>query len=482
MRARRFGWPAVRRVEVGAAAAVGTAAGLAAIAGDWRVFACFSAAALSIPSAWRLLSNPKTWVPLFFVCAWLLPPLPVPLGDSGPHPALVVAGVGLLLGVLRLDQWWLRANSLNGALGALVLAMALSIPSAVFYSGLTVAVGSAARLALFGISAYVFWSASQGPDRLSFGDARRVAALLFLTGTAAALFGCVDFFYQLPAPAGYGPQFVWLDSGVYRRAQGLFYEASTLGNFCAFFLVMIAVALVQRREERIVPTWALVAAAPVFGAALLASYSRASVIAVAVACATLGFLERRRWATWRALAALVTSAAAAAALVTTLFGEFARSWVARAWFTIENLSAVPDRVLSGRLESWSALADFARWHPWRTLLGIGYKTLPYGGADGRPIVADNMYFSMSVETGVLGILALLALNVAILAACRRALDDPERSFWARWMLCFWAGEVVQMLSGDILTYWRVLPAYFWVLAQTQPARKRHREGASVSPQ
>ena len=38
-------------------------------------------------------------------------------------------------------------------------------------------------------------------------------------------------------PAGYGPQFVWLDSGVYRRAQGFFYEASTLGNFCAFFLV-----------------------------------------------------------------------------------------------------------------------------------------------------------------------------------------------------------------------------------------------------
>jgi hypothetical protein len=23
---------------------------------------------------------------------------------------------------------------------------------------------------------------------------------------------------------------------------------------------------------------------------------------------------------------------------------------------------------------------------------------------------------------------------------------------------------VQMLSGDLLTYWRVLPVYFWVLA------------------
>jgi len=36
---------------------------------------------------------------------------------------------------------------------------------------------------------------------------------------------------------------------VFRRAQGIFYEASTLGNFCAFFLVMIMVCLFRRREE-----------------------------------------------------------------------------------------------------------------------------------------------------------------------------------------------------------------------------------------
>jgi hypothetical protein len=32
------------------------------------------------------------------------------------------------------------------------------------------------------------------------------------------------------------------------------------------------------------------------------------------------------------------------------------------------------------------------------------------------------------------------------------------------MFCFWAGQSVQMLSGDLLTYWRVLPVYFFVLA------------------
>jgi hypothetical protein len=37
------------------------------------------------------------------------------------------------------------------------------------------------------------------------------------------------------------------------------------------------------------------------------------------------------------------------------------------------------------------------------------------------------------------------------------------SFFGTWFFCFWAGECVQMLSGDLLTYWRVLPLYFWVL-------------------
>ena len=93
------------------------------------------------------------------------------------------------------------------------------------------------------------YRAGPEPDRPQ-PDAFRAARRLFWIATASALFACVDFYFQFPAPAGYGPQFIWLDSGVYRRAQGLFYEASTLGNFCAFFLVMIAVALARTAQVR----------------------------------------------------------------------------------------------------------------------------------------------------------------------------------------------------------------------------------------
>jgi O-antigen ligase len=97
---------------------------------------------------------------------------------------------------------------------------------------------------------------------------------------------------------------------------------------------------------------------------------------------------------------------------------------------------------------------------------VGYKTLPYSNLLGDPLIADNMYLSVLVEAGVFGLAALLWMNISILRAGYRAArhPDPRTRFYGSWIFCFWMGEVFQMASGDLLTYWRVLPLYFWVLA------------------
>jgi O-antigen ligase len=426
--------------------------------------AVLAAPAALVPFAWWSLGRPERWLVAFLGAALLLPPLPFAIGNSGPHPALLLAAWGVFCGLIWLREWRFAWSGVNAALLTLTAVLTASVAMAAFNSGAEIAAGSLARVALFAIPVYVFLYTANGPSAVF--DPFRATRWLYGAATVSALFACVDFYYQFPAPAGYGPQFVWLDSGVYRRAQGLFYEASTLGNFCAFFLVMIAVGLSRSRAEAPVSRKAMAAGGAVFLAALVLSYSRGSLINVMVALAVLAWLNRRRLRLMRRMPALAAGLAAAALLIWKIFPAFIQMYWLRLEASAQYLFSSTEGVLSGRVASWRVLLDWIAAHPWQLLFGVGYKTLPYSHYLGTTVVADNMYLSLLVETGIGGLAALVWLNVAILRAARRAAQAPDarRSFFGAWMLCFWSGQMVQMASGDLLTYWRVLPVYFWVLA------------------
>ena len=432
-----------------------------ALAPSLAVKAVLTAPAVLIPLFWWTVRKPGRWIALFLASALLLPPLPIPIGDSGPHPSLLLAAIGLWSGMIWLRHWRVDASGAGAALIALFAVLLASAGLAAFHSGTIAAAGSLARVALFGISLYLFFYAAGSPAE---GQPR--LRWLYWCAVASAMFACVDFYFQFPAPAGYGPQFVWLDSGVFRRAQGFFYEASTLGNFCAFFLVMVAVALVRPPAESPVSRRGLVLGSAVFFAALMFSYSRASVINVLVASTVFAWLNRRRMQFARVAASLAVLIGGGVLLVWKLFPAFAGIYWLRIYASVEYFFTATEGLLSGRLASWRILIDWIAANPWHALVGIGYKTLPYTDYLGAPVVADNMYLSLLVETGIAGLAALVWLNIAILRSSARAAGstDARRAFYGTWMLCFWTGEAVQMASGDLLTYWRVLPVYFWVLA------------------
>jgi O-antigen ligase len=428
--------------------------------------AAWSAPLVAIPVVLWTIQTAGRWLWCFFFVALLLPPLPFALGNSGPHVGVALAGLGLVCGAVRLREWRPKRDLLAFAMTVFFLLLLSGSALAVFYSGLGVAAGSLMRVLLFGIPVYVFFYSAHGPGVATredgFGGARR----LYWFGLFSAVFACVDFYYQFPAPAGYGPQFIWLDSGIYRRAQGFFYEASTLGNLCAFFLIMIVVTLLRGQDERRpVSRLALWFGAPILFAALVLSYSRASLLNLLVALVALLYLERARIRIGRLFAIAVSCLAGGSLAAWRFFPEATRNY----WLRLAHsrfFFTQPESVLSGRLASWQAIAAFLAAHPWHAILGIGYKTLPYSHFIGQTIVADNMYLSLLVETGIVGLAAFFLLNFAILRAAWQAArcDDSRSSFFGTWIFCFWIGQLFQMLSGDLLTYWRVLPVYFWVLA------------------
>jgi O-antigen ligase len=424
---------------------------------------------------WTLSGSSDRWLVTFLCAAVLLPPLPIALGNSGPHPCLVIAALGLLAGLIRLGAWRIPTSDLSRCLLFLFFVLLFSSALAAIYSGIPIALGTLARVLLFGISVYIFFYVTDGPSAAGAVRSLHTARILFQAGAASAAFACVDFYFQFPAPAGFGPQYVWVESGVYRRAQGLFYEASTLGNFCAFFLVLVAVVLTRPKKDFPIARPLLLAGAAAFSAALVLSFSRASLLNVVIAITTLLWLNRNRFRYRQFGLVFLLAIVAGSAITYYLLPAFLEHYWARLSSSATYLFSSTEGVLSGRLSSWAALGGFLRDHPSHALLGIGYKTLPYTNFVGEAVVGDNMYLTLLVETGVLGLAAFLCLNVAILRSAYRAAmhTDASASLFGTWIFCFWTGQMFQMLSGDLLTYWRVLPFYFWALAVAVRAANEH---------
>ena len=418
----------------------------------------------ALPVLGWMVSNAAAWLGLFLGAMLLLPPLPAAIGNSGAHPGLLLAAFGVYAAVLFVRRWTFPKSPVAAPLIALTAAMLASVAMALMYSGAEIAAGSAIRVLLFALGPFVFlfvvWGPGQGLARARFGPAN----LLFAAGVLSAVFACVDFFYQLPAPGGYSQQFIWLSDRVLRRAQGLFYDAGALGNMCAFFLVMAAAAMLWPRGG--LNRWIAAAGAVPLAAALVFSYSRASVVCVVVSLAAMLWLRRRDVKWFRAVIGACAAGLLVAVIVGSLAPGLAAWWWTRVQSTLKLAFSASDAALSGRVSSWGIIGSFIVEHPLRALLGVGYKTLPYSSVLGRPVVADNSFLSTFIETGIAGLAALCALHAAILRATWRAArsSDPAAAFYGTWAFSFWLGEMVQMSAADLLTYWRLLPVFFFVIA------------------
>jgi O-antigen ligase len=451
-----------------AALSLGIYAAAAAIVPNRFATLSMLLAPVAVFVGWWTIQTPARWLVLFLSACILLPPLNLPLGNAGPHPALIAAALGIFVGALRLREWTREWDALSVSFVAFFAVLLSTVPLAGYYSGLNVALGSFARVALFGISVYVFLFARNGL-RFVHVPVRKTARGLLWIATLGAAFACLDFYFQFPAPAGFGPQFVWLDSGVFRRAQGLFYEASTLGNFCVFFLVMIVLALFKEKNDRPASRLELLVCGSVLTVALVLSYSRASLGALAVAVCAAFVFHRRRLHWTKLCRTVLVVVLTAGGLLYLLFPAFAQTYWTRLALSIQWFYSAPNAVLSGRLQTWQQIAGLIAEDPWLAFRGIGYKTLPYTGYFGRGIVADNMYLSLLVETGIIGLGAFAFLNWNILRSSLNAARSraASASFLGMWFFSFWLGELLQMLSGDLLTYWRVLPVYLFILAMSQ---------------
>jgi O-antigen ligase len=228
---------------------------------------------------------------------------------------------------------------------------------------------------------------------------------------------------------------------------------------------MIAVALFRPRQDQPFSRVGLFFGGAALATALILSFSRASLVNLAVALLVLLWLHRHRIHWRRLIIGVISLGAGAGAILMAAFPAFTGMARLRLLNSLQFFLESPNAVLSGRVSSWQTLLGFLVSNPWHALLGVGYKTLPYSNFIGTTAIGDNTYLTLLVETGFVGLACVIALNAAILSYAYRAArsDRPVRCFCGTWMVCFWAGQTVQMFSADLLTYWRILPVYLFVL-------------------
>src|SRR5436305_612258 len=94
-----------------------------------------AAPALAAVAIWLIIRQSQRWMALFFLVLLLTPPLPLPLGDSGVHTAPIFAALGLLVGLLRMDEWRTRLSPLTIAFVAFLAVLLTSLSFAALYSG-----------------------------------------------------------------------------------------------------------------------------------------------------------------------------------------------------------------------------------------------------------------------------------------------------------------------------------------------------------
>jgi O-antigen ligase len=294
---------------------------------------------------------------------------------------------------------------------------------------------------------------------------RGLIQVILAAALIASVFALLDFVFQLPRTVRFSDQYIYGGSNPIRRAQGVFYDASALGNFCAMILTLMLALGCRARQALHVPAWLLWIPAPALALALVLSFSRGAVLNLAVAAAVLGWLRRRTLFSARGIAAAIVLVVAAGITGALIAPQFLLPYGDRLIYTAQEFFSRPNEVLSKRLDTWTELAGFIADHPWQAVFGIGYKSLPYTDTFARPLVADNMYLSLLIESGLPGLGALLAFSGALLAATLRLTRHSNEAVagLGRFLFAFWIGEMVQMLSGDILTYWRVTPVYLALL-------------------
>jgi O-Antigen ligase len=339
---------------------------------------------------------------------------------------LLLAALALLLWAHRRRRPHLVAADLLGLVfGAFVVSYSLIPQSALGGSATRDGVLLGARHDLLPLGGYLL---GRGLD-LSAGERARLCRTVLLTAGAVALYGLLDV-YLVPLEwwrhsAGWFSAQLSLDykglSGlpqnfIYNQGHGVIFRrltSSFLSPLATAYLLVVALFFVPLRGRRWAPPLAVLLLL-----ALLATHTRAALIALVAGLLSLALLRRR------ALPAALAVVVAAAGLGSVeAYGDLApRTHFTAAERAVQTRNAQenPGAGNDSTSEHLSSLRSGLRTvvhHPWG--FGVGNSGVTASRTHVTVEAGESTYTELAVDTGLLGGAAFVAWSLALLLRLRR---------------------------------------------------------------
>ncbi len=432
--------------------------------------------------AWASLRQPLTFVAVFLVALIVLPPFYISrLGETPIYPSSLLLPIGLGLVLARFPDFNFRFDRVAKGLGLFLAGTGLSLPFACWLSGPEVGTGSLLRWLLLTQTLLIYYLIRGGARVQESRAEQWLAPILLVAAVASAAYGIFDFFWPVPQPHPAADQFIWLSTGVFRRAQGVFYEASSFANLCGFFLVAASAAYLAREERALgfSRPWLLLFIA-VLSLAVFVSFSRSAWASVLVSL--LVFVGISRQVKLRRGLVSLTALAIPLVALSVYSPEIWNYFVSVRMGNLTQIFADPNLASSHRWDTWAKVFSILRDYPQYLLFGVGYKTLPYTRYFHEEIITDNGFLNLLLETGMLGLGGFLLFSAAIFSTFFGLVRRSRGSlaFWSGLLLSFWCGEWTQMMAADAYTYWRNMVVFLALMAMALNRAEREQLSAKES--
>jgi O-antigen ligase len=431
-------------------------AGSALLAVHPIVLLALAAGLALVVFALKALREPMVLVAAFLLALILLPPFYWnPLGETPIYVSTLLAPVGLAVVLVRVPDLKFRFDPVAQGLMVFLLGTGLSLPFGWWLSGTQVGNQSFSRWLMLAQTALIYFLIRGGARQHETHLERVLIPVLVIAAILTAAYGVADFVWPIPIPHPAADQFIWLRTSIMRRAQGVFYEAGNFANLCAFFLVVVASALVSKRERDIgIPLPWLVVFTGMLSVALFVSFTRSTWISVLVAA--IAFIAVSREVKLHR-AALLLAVLGIPVIFLRYYSPGLWDYLLSARLgDLAQLFVDPNLASSGRFDTWNTVVSIVAAHPQYLLFGVGYKTLPFTRLFHQPIITDNGFLNLLLESGIAGLSAFLFFSGAVFRTFLRVARENSgvSPFWGAVLFSFWCGEWAQMMAVDAYTYWR----------------------------